>query len=104
MVRHVVRVLIVAALLAIGWTVGRAQSATSDFEITVSARSGSAEVTCVRGCTLTWAPKTIPKEGPVEILVPQASLSATVTSSDNQGCLAPSRAPQNCRIWGYIKR
>ena len=104
MLRSAVRVLIVAGLVGIGWGVGRAQSAVPDFELTVSTRSGTTEITCVRGCAITWAPTVIPKEGPVDIHVPTATLRGTVNSDGPQGCVAPDYSRQNCRIWGYARR
>ena len=105
MSRHTVRVLVVAGLLAIGWVGGRAQSSGADFELTVSASpNGAAQVTCIRGCSLTWGNDPPPNGGPVEILVPGPTLKGTINSDAPQGCLAPSWWPKNCRIWGFAKR
>ena len=104
MQRYAIRVLIVAVLVGIGWGVGRAQSHQPDFELTVTARAGSTEITCVRGCAMTWAPTVIPKEGPVEIHVPMATVRGTVNGDGSQGCVAPDYSRQNCRIWGYARR
>lgn len=43
-----------AALLFLGWAVGRAQSTQPTFELIVDAPSGETTVTCVRGCELAW--------------------------------------------------
>ena len=104
MSRFAVRVLIVAALIGVGWAVGRAQSVPSDFELMVSAAAGETSITCVRGCSLTWAPVNPPKDGPVEIHVPAATLRGYLNSNAAQSCLAASWSPQNCKIWGWVKR
>ena len=53
------RVLFIAALLLLaGWTIGRAQTGSPDFElvVTTTATGSSIEtaVKCVRGCNLSW--------------------------------------------------
>ena len=73
----------------------------SDFELVISAAAGRTEITCVRGCTLTWTPVAVPASGPVEIHVPQAAVSGTINAS---GCVAPYWQSQSCRIWGWAKR
>lgn len=106
MLRIALRALLVCGLIGIGWTVGRAQSAQApvqpDFEITVTAPVGDAQLTCVRGCSITWAPTVFPASGPVDIHVPTASVKGSVTAA--QGCMAPDYSKQNCKIWGWIKR
>jgi len=107
MTRTVVRLLMVAGLVGIGWTVGRAQSAPaaplSDFELMVSGAVGDAQITCVRGCTITWAPTVIPATGPVDIKVPTPTLRGSVNAAAAQGCVAPNYSPKNCKIWGWVK-
>jgi hypothetical protein len=103
MSRLAIRALLVAGLVGVGWVVGRAQSVSPDFELMVSAPKGDAQVTCLRGCTLTWAPTVVPANGPVDILMPQATLRGTVATSGTQTCLTPGWSSQ-CRIWGYTKR
>ena len=109
MSRWFVRLLLVVGLIGIGWTVGRAQSATptpllADFELMVSAPAGGAEITCVRGCSITWAPTVFPAAGPVDIHVPTPTLRGTVKAQTGQGCVAPDYSPQNCKVWGWIKK
>ena len=48
-----------AALAAFGWGVGRAQSATPEFELLVNAPQGETFVECVRGCKLQWTERGI---------------------------------------------
>ena len=117
MVRHAVRVLVVAGLVGIGWAVGQAQasmpgqqpspahapvppelSAGSDFELLVTSANGETEVTCVRGCRLTWAPTVMPKTGPVEILAPDVKVRGSVSQT---GCIERRWAPGNCHILGW---
>jgi hypothetical protein len=50
--RHAV---IVAALVALGWAAGRAQTTRGDFELRINAPSGATSVECVRGCRLIGA-------------------------------------------------
>jgi hypothetical protein len=61
--KHVIYAVLAAGLVGLGWTVGRAQSPTPDFEVTVEA-SGTGEgagatITCIRGCSLVWAERGI---------------------------------------------
>jgi len=52
------RIVLAIVLIGAGWSVGKAQTAVVDFEITVDAPRGEARVTCFRGCE--WA-----KEGTI---------------------------------------
>lgn len=104
MLRNVLRILVIGLLVGTGWVAGRAQSAAPDFEIVVSAPAGGAEITCVRGCAITWGPFTQPTTGPVEIHVPATKLAGAVSANSAQGCVAPTWAPGHCRVWGFIKR
>jgi hypothetical protein len=105
MFRTSVTVLLVTALVGMGWAVGRAQNRLSDFELTVGVGpDGTTSVTCVRGCRLTWAPTVVPTDRPVEIHVPAQSVNGSVRSQD--ACVtsvhAPKGAVPNCRIWGFV--
>ena len=55
-------------------------AARSEFEIHVFTRNGEAEVRCVRGCRLMWAP-TAPQQ---DMLIPSTKLDGVVT---DQGCI-----------------
>lgn len=101
MLRLSARVLVVAGLVMLGWVVGHAQpqsAAASDFELTVKMGNGSAAVFCVRGCTLTWAPKENPANGPMEVHVPTPTVSGYVTP---EGCLGGEFVLGSCRILGW---
>jgi hypothetical protein len=118
MFHNAARVLVVAMLVGIGWAAGHAQapaqsrgpaqaappalSASSDFELLVSATKGdpkgSIEVRCVRGCRLTWAPTVVSKDGLVEILAPDLIVTGDMGSN---GCVAAYWAAQNCHILGW---
>ena len=90
------RALVVAGLVVLGWSVGRAQSPNpSDFELKVSVVNGGAAVQCVRGCTLTWAPKT-----GNEVHVPTPTVNGQTTAD---GCVAGQFVQGSCRIWGWKK-
>jgi hypothetical protein len=105
MSRKALRVLVALGLVGVGWSAGRAQTARPDFEIIVKAPAGSAEVTCVRGCSITWAPVSQPEAGPVDIKVPTPTLRGVVDSTFRDGCVASSWSKtQNCRIWGWVNR
>ena len=55
-----------AALVGLGWAAGRAQTATPEFELLVSAPVGETSVQCVRGCRLQWTERGInPQDTPV---------------------------------------
>ena len=54
MVRIILRSLIVAGAIGLGWAAARAQTAGPDFEIVVDAPVGSTTITCVKGCNLSW--------------------------------------------------
>ena len=105
MSRMPLRIIVALGLVAFGWSAGKAQTARSDFEIIVKAPAGSAEVTCVRGCSITWAPVSQPATGPVDIHVPTPTLRGTVQAADPNGCVAASWSKtRNCRIWGWVTR
>ena len=54
MVKYLVRFAIAVALIVLGWSVGRAQTAAPDFELVVTRHQGGADVQveCKRGCRL----------------------------------------------------
>jgi hypothetical protein len=54
MVKQGVRIAVVAAFVALGWSVGRAQATATDFELVVTKHEGGMDmqVQCVRGCNL----------------------------------------------------
>ena len=47
------RVLVAVGLLVAGWSVGKAQTAVADFELTVDAPGGKVSIDCRRGCDFT---------------------------------------------------
>ena len=52
--RALLRLVLAALLVTLGWAAGRAQSADPDFEIVVTGPAGAARVECRRGCALAW--------------------------------------------------
>jgi hypothetical protein len=55
--RTLMRVVIAAALVGLGWTVGRAQtpsSAPPDFVLRVDSPEGATKIECLSGCELVW--------------------------------------------------
>ena len=48
------RIVMVAALVGIGWVAGKAQASEPDFEVIVNAPQGETTLECVRGCKLAW--------------------------------------------------
>ena len=56
----ILRMVLAAGLVALGWSVGRTQVAEPDFEIVVDAPVGATTVTCKRGCSLAWVERGIP--------------------------------------------
>jgi hypothetical protein len=85
----------------LGWVGGRAQSQSGvlpgDFELVVKIGNGGASVYCVRGCTLTWAPKDDPARQ-MEVHVPTPTVKGYVTPD---GCLAGEFVSGSCRILGW---
>jgi hypothetical protein len=60
MKRTASRLVVAAALIGIGWTVGRAQGSVPDFELRIDAPEGRTNVECVRGCQLAWVERMVP--------------------------------------------
>ena len=56
MAKHLIRSLVVIALVALGWAVGRAQTPapTPDFELVVYGAPGDTEIVCRKGCKLAY--------------------------------------------------
>ena len=101
MLRHSVRVLVLIGLLVVGWAAGHAQtSQVPDFELFVSTRNGNTDITCVRGCTLTWVAKSQTTTSSVEFHVAAPTVSGKVTPA---GCVAGEHVSGSCRIWGWKK-
>src|SRR6187401_2005558 len=99
--RHSVRVLVLIGLLVVGWAAGHAQtSQVPDFELLVSTSNGNADITCVRGCTLTWVAKSQTTTSSVEFHVPATTVSGKVTPA---GCVGGEHVLGSCRIWGWKK-
>ena len=51
--RRLLRILLVAVLIAAAWSIGRAQSSVADFEIAIDAPEGQTHLTCLWGCDWT---------------------------------------------------
>jgi len=64
--RAALRVIIVVALVGLGWIAGRAQNADPDFEVVVNAPAGETTIECVRGCNLAWVERGVnPNSRPI---------------------------------------
>jgi hypothetical protein len=50
--RFAARIAIVAALVCLGWAVGRAQTAKPDFQLAVHVAADQVTLSCLRTCTL----------------------------------------------------
>lgn len=91
------RLLLVLALIGLGWAVGHAQTRPSpDFELSVTmTRDGKATIECVRGCGLQW----------IERIVPDR---AGAQPSFTYGCSnAWDKLPNGCpsgRLGGWLTR
>jgi hypothetical protein len=85
------RTALVFALVAFGWSLGRAQSVRPqpDFEIVVNAPGGRTTVECLRGCELVWAERG---------LNPNADPQAQFTFSCTAGTCASGK------VAGWIRR
>jgi hypothetical protein len=100
MLRYSVRILVLIGLLVVGWVAGHAQaSQVPDFELLVSTTNGNTDITCVRGCTLTWVAKSQTTTS-VEYHVAAPTVSGKVTPA---GCVAGEFVQGSCRIWGWKK-
>jgi hypothetical protein len=60
MIRIAAKLFVAAALVAGGWSVGRAQGTLHDFEIRIDAPEGKTTVECVKGCQLAWVERMVP--------------------------------------------
>jgi hypothetical protein len=54
MSRRLFGVFVAVVLLAVGWTVGRAQAVAPDFELVVYGAQGDTQIVCRSGCTLAY--------------------------------------------------
>jgi hypothetical protein len=52
--QKLLRLVIAAALVLLGWAAGKAQTSQPSFEIRVNAPGGETTIECVRGCALAW--------------------------------------------------
>jgi len=52
MVRTALRIVMITALVGIGWMAAKAQTSEPDFEFIVNAPTGKTTIECVRGCEL----------------------------------------------------
>ena len=88
MKRTTLRLTIAAALIAIGWAAGTAQSAQPDFEL---APAGHTSVECRRGCELAWVERG---------LNPSAKPQPTLTFN----CGGTTDRCSSYKIGGWVKR
>lgn len=88
--RVVLRSLMALVLVALGWAVGKAQTAQPDFELIVSSPMGETTVECRRGCGLLWV-----ERGVNSVPQPQPTFTYACKSADGR-C-------SSARIGGWIK-
>ena len=91
MKRHALRIVVAAGLLALGWTVGRAQTSAPDFELVVNSPKGEVTVQCVRGCEPAWTERGVSARA--------ARMSTFTFECEGPG---PMRCPSG-RIGGWLK-
>jgi hypothetical protein len=91
MKRTVRRLTLAAALIAIGWAAGRAQTAQPDFELVVDAPVGETSVECRRGCELVWVERGL-------------SPSATPQTTFSFGCTSANGRCSSHKIGGWVRR
>ena len=89
MKRTVVRILVAATLVGLGWAAGKAQSTQPDFELVVDAPAGKTSIECVRGCGLLWVERGVN---------PASQLQQTFTFS----CSGPERCSSR-KVGGWVK-
>jgi hypothetical protein len=90
MTRIAFRAAIAAALIALGWTVGKAQAPQPDFELIVNAPAGETNVECRRGCELAWVERGVNSQ-------------ATPKSTFTFKCSGQERC-SSFRIGGWLKQ
>jgi hypothetical protein len=90
MKRVLLRLLIAAGLIMLGWAAGRAQTSTPDFELIVNAPVGETTVECSRGCELAWVERGV-------------NPSARPMPTFRYGCSGTERC-SSAKIGGWIKR
>jgi hypothetical protein len=83
------QVAIAAALVAAGWVIGRAQTASPDFELVVNAPVGETTIRCERGCKLVWVERGV---GAAE---PQPTFTFSCRNSADARC-------SSARVGGWI--
>ena len=95
MKRILIHVVLAVALLAVGWTAGRAQAQYSapDFEVAIHAPVGETVVECVRGCELFW----VERGGPGQGAEPASTFQFACKGASVQQC-------KSGRIGGWIKK
>jgi hypothetical protein len=89
MKRTVLRLGLAGFLVGLGWVAGRAQTTQPDFELVVTAPSGTTDVECVRGCGLLWAERSVSSSTPQQ--------KFTFGCSNTERC-------SSARIGGWVKR
>lgn len=94
MSRWILRAALAVALVAAGWSLGRAQPAEPDFEIRVQASVAETTIECVKGCTLTWSERGI---------IPSAERRPHFRYGCGGGPNSPSTCPSG-KIAGYVDR
>lgn len=103
MLRVVPRLALVAGLVWLGWSVGRAQTTAPDFELMIDAPSG-ASIRCVRGCAL-WAGSLAEL---ASLLAPGEPPPNGISFSCAGGYVAEGQVPNDpCKarsIMGWVKR
>jgi len=85
------RIVMVVALVGLGWLAGQAQTTQPDFEIVVTAPPGQVNVRCARGCALSWVERGL---NPNATATPSFTFSCNATSGPN--C-------SSARIGGWIR-
>ena len=87
------RIVIVTALIGVGWSMGRAQAQAPipDFELSVDIPVGSARIECVRGCALV---------GARDAAVPNVLRKPYYTFS----CSGPGQERCAARVHGFVQQ
>ncbi len=91
MKRVLLRLLIAAGLVMLGWAAGRAQSSQPDFELIVNAPVGETTVQCSRGCELAWVERGVHP-------------SATPMPTFTYACKGSIERCSSAKMGGWIKR
>ena len=98
MVSTALRIVMITALVGIGWMAAKAQNSEPDFEFIVNAPTGKTTIECVRGCELAWVQKGLsPNSTPMPTFWFECGSGGSGGSTTEPRC-------SSFKVGGWIKR